>query len=258
MVMPTKRQRLRIAHNWRRKNMVQELGYYREIRKLFLTWYLNSILKPLAKNTGLRFDADEEFLTAAEYAAAGTLFENAAEEWPEMVQTFTIRMMKRANNIANIAKIEWSKAMGVDMSVNPFASEPWLNPPLRAFQDENVALIKNIGDEAFQKIGTIVENGYKQGISTKKIAEQIANVGDVYAGYRSKLIARDQLGKLSGNLTQIRAEISGVDEYEWSSSNDERVRPEHEIWDGDIRSYSKDSPHPGEPIQCRCVALPII
>ncbi len=41
---------------------------------------------------------------------------------------------------------------------------------------------------------------------------------------RAKLLARDQVGKLNGRLTQRRQQDIGVEMYIWSTSRDERMR----------------------------------
>jgi SPP1 gp7 family putative phage head morphogenesis protein len=87
----------------------------------------------------------------------------------------------------------------------------------------------------------------------------------------ARLIARDQIGKLNGQVTQTTQRLAGVTEYVWVTSDDERVRgtpggrypkakPSHFALDGE--TFRWDQPpmsgpgtqrrNPGEPIQCRC------
>jgi SPP1 gp7 family putative phage head morphogenesis protein len=74
------------------------------------------------------------------------------------------------------------------------------------------------------------------------------------------LIARDQTLKLNSAITKDRHIAAGISEYTWSTSLDDRVRPEHEALEGTKHSW--DAPpepgHPGEDFQCRCVAIPVI
>ncbi|GAG93926.1 unnamed protein product, partial [marine sediment metagenome] len=59
----------------------------------------------------------------------------------------------------------------------------------------------------------------------------------------------------------------GITKYEWSTSNDERVRDDHKQLDGKIFSF-KTPPvvdrrtgrraNPAEDFGCRCVAIPIL
>ena len=78
---------------------------------------------------------------------------------------------------------------------------------------------------------------------------------------RAKLIARDQTQKVNAAVTQGRQSNLGVTEYIWRTSSDERVRESHKSKNG--KRFRWDSPpadtgHPGQDIQCRCVAEPVI
>ena len=77
---------------------------------------------------------------------------------------------------------------------------------------------------------------------------------------RAKLIARDQVAKLNGELTKERQTDLGVTGYIWRTVGDERVRDEHA--DNDGQFFTWDSPPstgaPGEDIQCRCWAEPVL
>jgi SPP1 gp7 family putative phage head morphogenesis protein len=78
---------------------------------------------------------------------------------------------------------------------------------------------------------------------------------------RAKLIATDQVGTLNAKITQERQTSLGIEEYTWSSSDDERVRPLHQQLDDTVRRWDDPHPtegHPGEPIGCRCSAIPVI
>jgi len=84
---------------------------------------------------------------------------------------------------------------------------------------------------------------------------------------RAATIARDQIGKLNGEMNQLRQTNLGVRRYRWSTSQDERVRDGHRKLNGTIQLWAKppvvdertgERGHPGQPIQCRCSAIPII
>lgn len=75
---------------------------------------------------------------------------------------------------------------------------------------------------------------------------------------KATLIARDQVGKLYGQVNAIRQKEVGVEKFVWRTAEDERVRAEHEQRDGETYSYDDppDGELPGEPILCRCYAEP--
>jgi SPP1 gp7 family putative phage head morphogenesis protein len=142
--------------------------------------------------------------------------------------------------------------------VQPFRSEPWLEREIEGFIAENVNLVKDIGDQAANRLQTIVTDGTKRGLSNKALAKQITEqLG--YSDSRAKLIANDQVGKFNSNLTETRHKKAGVTEYIWSTTKDNRVRKAHAAREGKTFSYA-DPPsdgNPGEPIRCRCTASPV-
>ena len=116
--------------------------------------------------------------------------------------------------------------------------------------------------------------------------KEIRKLDTQIEGWRARLIARDQVGKLNGALTKRRMSDAGIDKYTWMTANDERVRgnpsgpwknavPSHYImnnmvcrWD-DNTVYSDDKGKtwkprtgkmpiaiPGQPISCRCGSIP--
>jgi SPP1 gp7 family putative phage head morphogenesis protein len=146
------------------------------------------------------------------------------------------------------------------LGMNPLRTEPYLEPQLQAFTARNTALIKSIPTQSLNKIETLVRTAVEQGATSKTLAVAIQKEIKSTKS-RAKLIARDQINKFNGKLTQLRQAESGVEEYIWSTSRDERVRHSHSTKDGKIFKWSKppsDTGHPGEDIQCRCVAIPIL
>ncbi|MAK31420.1 minor capsid protein, partial [Acinetobacter sp.] len=75
---------------------------------------------------------------------------------------------------------------------------------------------------------------------------------------RARLIAADQMGKVNGQINKARQLSMGVETYVWQTAKDERVRKDHQHKQG--KTFRWDDPptggHPGEPIRCRCTALP--
>lgn len=153
-----------------------------------------------------------------------------------------------------------NRVMGVDV----FFSQPYLPDEIALFTSQNVNLISSIGDEAFRKVETIVYNGLQQGSSFKSIRDEIEHFVDPEVGNiraRANLIARDQIGKLNGQINFLRQNELGIERYRWQTVGDERVRDSHASKDGRIFSWDDppaDTGHPGEDFQCRCWAEPVI
>jgi len=79
---------------------------------------------------------------------------------------------------------------------------------------------------------------------------------------RASLIAVDQVGKLNGQLTELRQTNLGIEGYIWRNSEDRRVRDTHQASPRGFanRKFTWTNPpaegHPGQPIRCRCYAEP--
>ena len=149
-------------------------------------------------------------------------------------------------------------ATGVNL--NGIISEEGLQPMLTSSVNDNVSLIKSIPDEYFKKLNTIVSQGTMRGKSSGGIIKDILALGKS-TKKRAKLIARDQTQKVNAAITQGRQTNLGVTEYIWRTSSDERVRESHKAHNGKRFKWNdppKDTGHPGEDIQCRCIAEPVI
>ena len=121
----------------------------------------------------------------------------------------------------------------------------------------NVALIQNIPEQYVEKLQAAVYEALAEGLRYEDLAKEIERIGEVTES-RAKLIARDQIGKLNSDFNRVRQTDLGIEEYEWSTSGDERVRDEHSGYDGQTYRWDTSPPdgHPGEAVNCRCVAIP--
>jgi len=153
---------------------------------------------------------------------------------------------------------EFQKKFG--MGVNVWQSEPWLVPMRDNWVAANTSLIKNMPQQYLTQVDAVVRAGVSQGVGVKGLAKELAKIEGIDKR-RAELIASDQIGKANASLSQYRQKDLGIEEYEWSSSNDSRVRPTHAQAEGKI--FRWDTPpastggHPGYPIKCRCTALAV-
>jgi SPP1 gp7 family putative phage head morphogenesis protein len=153
-------------------------------------------------------------------------------------------------------------AIGVDVS-HILRSNGGLLQSMQKATKENVALIKTIPEKYFDRVTETVTNGWSSGMRWETLVEQIQRDGDITEN-RAKLIARDQTAKMNSAFNQERQQQVGIEKYEWSTSEDERVRDSHADMDGEECSWDKppmvdgEAVHPGEAINCRCVAIPVV
>ncbi len=126
-------------------------------------------------------------------------------------------------------------------------------------REESIAYVVKAGREYAESVREVFSKPENFGLRVEDLKEQLRERGDVTEA-RAELIARDQTLKLNGAITEIRQKEAGVDSYVWSTSLDERVRPEHASLEGQTFAWSSPPSvgHPGEDFQCRCVAVPVI
>jgi SPP1 gp7 family putative phage head morphogenesis protein len=157
---------------------------------------------------------------------------------------------------------EINRVVGVDIK-GMLATNGQLLQAMQEAARDNVALIRSIPEQYLDRVHSTVTDGWSNGVRWESLVEQIQRDGDI-TEVRAKLIARDQTAKMNSSFNEIQQQSVGVDEYEWSTSADERVRDSHAAMEGkrcrwDEPPIVDDEPvHPGEAINCRCVAIPVI
>ncbi len=145
-----------------------------------------------------------------------------------------------------------------------------------AFLDENLSYIVSLKDKQVQQITGLVRDAQLNGVRWEGVADQIQERLGVTQS-RAKLIARDQANKFNSLMAETTQTAAGIEEYEWVTADDYAVRgrpggeyedsrENHWLLRGKV--FRWDSPplipgtseraHPGQRIQCRCTARPIV
>jgi SPP1 gp7 family putative phage head morphogenesis protein len=162
---------------------------------------------------------------------------------------------------------EWTKLIRSQYGVDPTKEDPErMNALLSNWAHNNALLIKDIPFKTMNQVKDATVETLMSGRTTDDMTQEIYDImserTDV-TDSRAKLIARDQVAKLNGALTQERQRDIGVDSYTWRTVGDERVRETHDEVDGQVFTWDNppgetDGNHPGEDYQCRCWAEPIL
>lgn len=172
---------------------------------------------------------------------------------------------KRASEINNFNARDLNRLFAMAISVEPFGGEEWIEKRIGLFVKENVSRIKGITDDGVRRIGDDVLAAARAGRRVDEVQSMVIRDLGVSKS-RAELIARDQIGSLNGELTKARQTEAGISEYTWETSRDERVREAHKRLQGKTFPWAQppvmnkkgDRGNPGEDIQCRCVAIPVI
>lgn len=160
------------------------------------------------------------------------------------------------------------------LGIKLLEAEPSLGPKIDEWRDENADRIVSLSDQKVDRVRELLEN--KAGMRVEALRDAIReSVGATKR--QAALIARDQVLKINGQITEARHTAAGIDEYIWTCSGDERVRgrpdglypdakPSHWALDGKRFKWSEppisgprgERGHPGTMFQCRCTAYPIL
>jgi len=178
-------------------------------------------------------------------------------------------MVSRVSRInENKTKKTIENAIGVDVG-NIIASEN-LTSFVEMQTIQNAELIKSVPQGAIEDIRRIVLNGLSEGLRHEEITKQISgsSLNSTFnkMNNRIKTIARTEVAKLNSQITNKRLTNLGIKKAVWDATNDSRTRPCHAIRDGKeydiaVGLYSScdgNTIQPGQEINCRCVAVPIV
>lgn len=176
------------------------------------------------------------------------------------------------NRIANanrkLTVKEWKKVIGKTLGINlleDYFDGDFFSEAIEQWISDNVDLIVTIPNDALDHMKKVVYESYMSG---KPVTAIVKDIQKSYGTTKShaRLIARDQIGKLNSQINRYQQQSCGVNQYQWRTAGDGRVRSGHKKLDKKI--FSWDNPpivdnrgrrcHPGEDYQCRCIAVPVL
>lgn len=180
-----------------------------------------------------------------------------------VVSTLVEQSAERASN-TNRGEVE--RQIKQVLPIDVHVPDTGVAAHLDAFVAQNVRAVQGLTDSAIDKLHAIVLESARDGLrydaAAKRIREQLQ-----VSQRRATNLARDQLGTLNAELTEIRQTSLGIARYRWVTSHDERVRKSHRALDGTIQQWAKppiENPrtgaraHPGKARKCRCGAVAVV
>lgn len=112
-------------------------------------------------------------------------------------------------------------------------------------------------------------DGLRLGESTSELSKRIQDVMDASVA-RADTIARTEMGIAYSSGKYVAMRSSGINQHEWLSAQDDRVRDDHAADDGEVVDIGKPFPHSGllypldpagppeQIINCRCTTIPVV
>lgn len=180
-------------------------------------------------------------------------FEEYSKEYSEWFAERELKHFIRANRSA-------LKSAGLNGLAVGFTTGNVTKDVLRAIVNENVALIRSIGEQYLNDVEGLVMRSVTRGGDLKTLAENLAKRYDI-TKKRAMFIARDQNQKATQSLAMANAKESGLTRGKWIHVPGRKSsRPTHErmngkifdldkgLYDSDVKQWIK----PGELPGCNC------
>ena len=196
-----------------------------------------------------------------------SIFANITKEMVRPTNNAIKEMIVLGPKINRYNKDEWRNLVRSQYGVDPTKEDPArFEHLMKVWAENNSRLIKDIPHKTMLQVRDESIDALMSGRDTEDMTQAIYDIIDErtdVADSRARLIARDQVSKLNGALTQQRQRDIGVEGYIWRTVGDERVRDTHEEQDGKFFTWDNppsetDDNHPGEDYQCRCWAEPVL
>lgn len=143
---------------------------------------------------------------------------------------------------------------------------------LRKLVHYNASLISTIPQDVAKQVTVHAQKMQQEGKRSSEIEKFIRQKRQSLLAYQIRRIARTEVSKAESDLTEIRATNLGINWYQWTSSEDVRVRPSHRFMHGILCAFD-DPPNPevlngekkvanpyhaGQIWNCRCLEAPVI
>ncbi len=204
------------------------------------------------------------------------IFARMQKRFDEYSNKFSVDFV---NNVSDDTKIKLMNQAQDLITIRPDRFYIGVLNSKKALINENVALIKNLPEKMYQQIYGDVMRAFAKGNNLSDVKSNLYKAGlpplrDIQYSIkerarqvekRAKLITRDQFFKATGIINNQRMADAGITKAEWMHSSAGKVpRPDHVKANGKIFDTAKgcliDGEYilPGEKINCRCVAIPII
>ncbi len=179
-----------------------------------------------------------------------------AQMSPVRLEQVTERFGRR---IADFQRIQFGRQVKAGLGIDLLGSDRKIRALVDGFVRENVALITNIPERLAGQVEQTISRGMTRGLGVRELGKSLEKHFEGEED-RAARIARDQVLTLYGQVNSSRQQELGLTHFVWRTVGDDAVRDEHRERDGETYSWSDppDGEIPGEPINCRCYAEPVM
>jgi len=268
-----------------RKTSKKIHSFEREIIRLgkrqfgFMREFYRENFLPNIKLPYLTIDADEKEIERLRSLLEKTTREGLSAFQRRELERKIQDVMKRidATSLVEVEKVAGKEVFAV------FNKE--IDGIIKRSVKDTVSGLQDVGKQTEKNLARRITAGIVSGERHESIAKGIRGMLDDgseegSAVNRAKFIARNTVSTALGEINMERQKSLGIELYYWQTAEDDRVRPTHEelgrhgqniySWDGNVKvgrktykpavdeQYSDSPTFPGQPWNCRCVALAYI
>lgn len=228
--------------------------------------YENQTLKKLNQGTIAKFEDAQ----VGNYAAVFNKLDGAARR--KLLKRFNNKRIKRLvrKNLTSLNKQNQLNFYGevekqIGISVQQLINEEGLTPEMNALMLETERWVLRLRDETLQDFAATALRVMATGADYETVLNEYREEGNKRKNH-AQFIARNQISTFNGISNKLRYQKLGIQEAEWVTAADERVRKCHKARNGKTFDLSKGLYSscdgkwllPGVDYNCRCISRPII
>lgn len=245
-----------------RRTETQANLFRKDLRKLFSQQEKDVLgnLKKVAPKLDSKFNGWRPERVAFELKQDPKLINDILFDQEEWESKFAKGGKPHIKNAVDVAGKEVMVDLGVDSSFD-------VNDPraTKFIQDRSLVYAKQINGTTRKALRKTLADGFKEGESIQKLSRRIRDVYDIADKTRSLTIARTEvIGASNFGSWDGMKQSKVVQNKEWLTSKDDRVRDAHDFMDGVIVGINElfspgdgDTQYP-ESINERCTVVPFV
>lgn len=168
------------------------------------------------------------------------IFERMGQELASLVLLLRPAMRDWAIRVERRSRDAWRGAVlaATNVDLQTMLGPEDVAQTLETTLNWNVALVRDIGDQARQRISSAVFSGLTNRTPAREVAKQIRESTGM-ARDRSLRVASDQLSKITSSLADERRRAAGIATWMWVHSQKAHPRAAHVARNGHIYSDDK-------------------
>lgn len=170
--------------------------------------------------------------------------EQTDNEVSRLIVEFGVKVRAWAVRVEIWHRARWAAAVlaatGVELSMI-LSAQP-VQETVETFVARNVALVKDVSDQAKGRISDAVFRGYQQRLPAREVAKSIREATGM-ARDRSLRIASHQTANLSAAFDRERKDEAGITLFRWRHSGKKNPRQDHKARDGLVYFLKTGKPY---------------